>query len=210
VQDFHYMFNFFLIIQTDVEALPSHFSGGNAATICVRVANKVRPKPSIYTPPQARPTTYDSSMGPTAAYPTATGGYNATVTSAPGPYPTSVSLSACASVAQLAAADPAATPIIPAKIAYECITSVPFNSSAATELLTSIRPYLNWQTTVDYIRDPPAEYAEKVQKPYDFYGEFNRIYEKADGNGYDNEFEFGFDLYEAVSSSWMSFVHRGD
>jgi hypothetical protein len=149
-------------------------------------------------------------MGPTAAYPTATGGYNATVTSAVGPYPTSTSLSACASVAQLAAADPAATPIIPAKIAYECITSVPFNATAATELLTSIRPYLNWQTTVDYIRDPPAEYAEKIQKPYDFYGELNRIYEKADGNGYDNEYEFGFDLYEAVSSSWMFFVHRGD
>jgi len=65
--------------------------------------------------------------------------------------------------------------------------------------LTSIRPYLNWQSTVDYIRDPPAEYAEKIQEPYDFYGEFNRIAEKAESNGYGNEYEFGFDLYEAVS-----------
>lgn len=79
-------------------------------------------------------------MGPTAVYPTATGGYNGTVTSAPAPYPTSTtSLSACASVAQLAAADPAATPLVPAGLAYECITSVPFNSTAASELLTSIR-----------------------------------------------------------------------
>jgi hypothetical protein len=138
-------------------------------------------------------------MVPTA-YPTATGGYNGMMTTTPAPYPTSTtSLSACASVAQLVAADPAATPIIPAKIAYDCITSVPFNSSAASELMDSIRPYLDWQSTVEYIRDPPAEYAEKIQEPYDFYGEFNRIYEKAGSDGYDNEFEFGFDLYEAVS-----------
>lgn len=138
-------------------------------------------------------------MGPTAVYPTATSGYNGTASSA-APYPTSTtSLSACAKVAQLAVADPAATPIVPAALAYECITSVPFNASAASELLTSIRPYLNWQSTVDYIRDPPAEYAEKIQEPYDFYGEFNRIAEKAESNGYGNEYEFGFDLYEAVS-----------
>ena len=147
-------------------------------------------------------------MGPTAVYPTATGGYNGTVTSASVPYPTSTtSLSACASVAQLAAADPAATPIIPAGIAYECITSVPFNSTAASELMVSIRPYLNWQSTVEYIREPPAEYAEKIQEPYDFYGEFNRIAEKAENNGYDNEYEFGFDLYEAVSA-WFPSTHH--
>ena len=52
---------------------------------------------------------------------------------------------------------------------------------------------------MDYIREPPAEYAEKIQEPYDFYGEFNRIAEKAESNGYGNEYEFGFDLYEAVS-----------
>lgn len=127
------------------------------------------------------------------------------------PYPTSTtSLSACAKVAQLAVADPAATPIVPAALAYECITSVPFNSSAASELLTSIWPYLNWQSTVDYIRDPPAEYAEKIQEPYDFYDEFNRIAEKAESNGYENEYEFGFDLYEAVSESLTSIYLTGE
>lgn len=100
----------------------------------------------------------------------------------------------------LAASASAAVPTVPAKLAYDCITSVPFNSSAATELLDSIRPYLDWQSTVDYIRDPPAEYAEKIQEPYDFYAEFERIYSTAKSDGYENEFAFGFDLYEAVSS----------
>lgn len=101
----------------------------------------------------------------------------------------------------LAAADPAATPHIPAKIAHDCITSIPFNSSAAVELLDSIKPYLDWQTTIDYMRDPPSEYAEKIQEPYDFYTEFERIYVLAKSDGYGNEFDFGFDLYEAVGSN---------
>ena len=63
------------------------------------------------------------------------------------------------------------------------------------ELLDSIRPYLNWQTTISYLKDPPAEYAEKIQPPYDFYANYERIYEKAKANGYANEREFGWDLY---------------
>jgi hypothetical protein len=129
---------------------------------------------------------------------------------APAPYPTASSpLGACASVSQLAAAATVKTPIVPAKLAYDCITSVPFNSTASTELLDSIRPYLDWQSTVDYIREPPAEYAEKIQEPYDFYGEFNRIYEKAKSDGYANEYEFGFDLYEAVSEYLLSKLPPG-
>ena len=174
--------------------------------------NSLRSKPSVYTPAQQPPSTYDSK-GPTA-YPTHTGGYNTTMgtatstitsTAAPAPYPSTSSLGACASVSQLSAAATASTPIVPAKLAYDCITSVPFNSTAATELLDSIRPYLDWQSTVDYIREPPAEYAEKIQEPYDFYGEFNRISERAKNDGYANEYEFGIDLYKAVSNSCSLF-----
>jgi hypothetical protein len=129
---------------------------------------------------------------------TATGTITGTAAPAP-PYPTTSSVGACASVSALAAAATVKVPIVPAKLAYDCITSVPFNSTASTELLDAIRPYLDWQSTVDYIREPPAEYAEKIQEPYDFYAEFNRIYGKAKGDGYANEYEFGFDLYEAVS-----------
>lgn len=63
--------------------------------------------------------------------------------------------------------------------------------------MDSIRPYLNWQTTIQWLKDPPAEYAEKIQPPYDFYAEFERIYSKACDNGYSNEYSFGNDLYKA-------------
>ncbi|KAF2766736.1 hypothetical protein EJ03DRAFT_174479 [Teratosphaeria nubilosa] len=112
----------------------------------------------------------------------------------------STSLGACGTISQLAAsstgAEPGATPTVPAQLAYECINSVPFNQSAAIDLLDSIRPYLNWQTTIEYLKDPPAEYAELVQAPYDFYARYEEIYSKAKSGSYKNEYAFGFDLYE--------------
>lgn len=40
----------------------------------------------------------------------------------------------------------AANPTVDAQLAYDCLTSVPLNSSDATELVTSILPYLEWQS----------------------------------------------------------------
>lgn len=65
----------------------------------------------------------------------------------------------------------------------------------AVALLDSIRPYVDWQTTVQWIKNPPPEYAEKVQAPYDFWAEFESIYQRTKNGEYLNEYEFGFDLY---------------
>lgn len=68
--------------------------------------------------------------------------------------------------------------------------------------MDAIRPYLNWQTTIEYLKDPPAEYAEKVQPPYDFYAEYERIYSQAkSSDGYPNERAFGWDLYRVFQRS---------
>ncbi|KAK4497275.1 hypothetical protein PRZ48_011725 [Zasmidium cellare] len=54
---------------------------------------------------------------------------------------------------------------------------------------------------MEKIKDPPAEYAEKVQAPYDFWAEWERIYATAKADHYDNEHQFGFDLYEAFQKT---------
>nr|POE93302.1 mannosyl-oligosaccharide alpha-1,2-mannosidase 1b [Quercus suber] len=114
----------------------------------------------------------------------------------------------CARVSKLAAsttsATPSATPTVPAELAYECLNSIPFDSSAAVALLDSIRPYLDWQTTFSYVKDPPAEYAEKVQPPYDFHANYERIYDNAKNDKYSSEYEFGLEVYEC-----FSFPHDG-
>jgi hypothetical protein len=39
-----------------------------------------------------------------------------------------------------------ALPTVDAQLAYECLTSVPINSTDATALINSILPYVEWQT----------------------------------------------------------------
>ncbi|KAK4960967.1 hypothetical protein LTR10_001456 [Elasticomyces elasticus] len=172
-------------------------------------------EPSVYTPKQPKPTwpyghsypSYPHSASPSA---TSVPSVSATVSSSPSTssIPGNGTLAACASVSNLAAsftsANPSSTPTVPAELAYECINSVPFNQSAAVALLDSIRPYLDWQTTIEYLKEPPAEYAAKVQPAYDFYANFERIYDEAVAGTYSNEYEFGFELYRC-----FQFAHDG-
>ena len=97
---------------------------------------------------------------------------------------------ACAAVSStvsaLRAATPSATPTIPAQLAYDCITSVPLNASAATDLIDSLLPYLQWQSTTSYLKSPPAEYVEKIQQPVDVYGGLAAIRNNVTTGAYEN------------------------
>lgn len=96
----------------------------------------------------------------------------------------------CAQVSSsVAAQSSAATPTVAAQLAYDCITSVPFNQSAALKLLDGIAPYFRWQSSTAWLKDPPAEYVEKVQPAVDIWGELEDIKSKAKAGGYENEYE---------------------
>ena len=70
-------------------------------------------------------------------------------------------------------------------------------------LMDSIRPFLDWQSTTEYIADPPADYVAHVQAPYDFWADWNSLYQRVMDGNYANEYAFGFDLY-------MSFLKAHD
>ncbi|KAI7352380.1 hypothetical protein KC336_g22445, partial [Hortaea werneckii] len=179
------------------------------------------PEPSVYTPrdpmppltqwshpfPFPFPISTSEGLGPTQ--------YPGSVTSAPSSKTTAASSKPtasgngteglCASVSRLVAsftsASPSATPTVPAQLAYECINTVPFNQSAAVALMDSIRPYLDWQTTIEYLADPPAEYASKVQAPYDFWADWDGIYQNVMDGAYSSEYAFGWDLYRSFQKA---------
>ncbi|KAH7078361.1 hypothetical protein FB567DRAFT_133623 [Paraphoma chrysanthemicola] len=111
--------------------------------------------------------------------------------------------SPCAAVAASLASQPSssATPTVPAQLAYDCITSVPFNQSAALALVDGVKPYFKWQSNTVWLKDPPAEYAEKVQPGVDIWGELEKIRAKVVGGEYDNEHAFGFELYTLLQST---------
>lgn len=98
--------------------------------------------------------------------------------------------SPCAQVsASVVAQKPAVTPTVSAQLAHDCITSVPFNKSAALDLVNSIKPYIRWQSNTVWLKDPPEEYAEKVQEGVDVWGGLEEIQVKAETGAYGNGFE---------------------
>ncbi|KAF2865576.1 peptidase S41 family protein-like protein [Massariosphaeria phaeospora] len=108
----------------------------------------------------------------------------------------------CAKVSQLVAnIPPGAARTVPAGVAYECITSVPFNATSAKKLLASLPPYFNWQSTLTALKNPPAEYREKVQPPIDILGGLDKIAADIDAGRFSNEYEFGWTLYTLVQSA---------
>lgn len=95
----------------------------------------------------------------------------------------------CAAVSRAASGSEATAPQVPAQLAYDCLNSIPLNATSAEELINSIEPYIRWQTTLSYLKDPPAEYAEKVQGPVDIYEGLDGILQKVKGGEYKSEYE---------------------
>jgi hypothetical protein len=54
-------------------------------------------------------------------------------------------------------ADPDSIPTVPAKDAYDCLNALAFNQTSARLLLDSLKPFYSLQTTLSYVKDPPAE-----------------------------------------------------
>jgi hypothetical protein len=97
---------------------------------------------------------------------------------------------ACAAVsAAVASQSTVATPTVPAQLAYDCITSAPFNQSAALALVDGVVPYFKWQSNTVWLKDPPEEYAEKVQPAVDIWGGLEEIRKNVVAAKYENEYE---------------------
>lgn len=105
---------------------------------------------------------------------------------------------ACATVSSLVATQTAATPTVPAPVAWACMQSVPLNVTSALILVKDIIPYVNWQTTTSYLKNPPPGY---LQAAVDIYGELATIQAKLSNGSYANEYQFEFELYRVFQTA---------
>lgn len=90
---------------------------------------------------------------------------------------------------------------MPAELAWNCINSVPFNVTSGKRLIQALRPYVEWQSTIEALKNPPAEYAEKVQPATDILGGLDQIDADIDANQFKNEYDFGMALYTLILSA---------
>lgn len=85
----------------------------------------------------------------------------------------------------------AGTSIIDADIAYNCILDIPLQKDYATKLMTSMRPWLELESQMDYLKDPPSGY---LWEPIDISKELDRIANNVQKDVYTNHYDFEIDL----------------
>lgn len=69
-------------------------------------------------------------------------------------------------------------------------------------LVDSMYPYIKWQSSTAWIKDPPAEYVEKVQDPVDVWAGMDKIRGKVNSGEYKNEYEVGQYLMSSMTQQW--------
>ncbi|KXJ97054.1 hypothetical protein Micbo1qcDRAFT_229809 [Microdochium bolleyi] len=97
---------------------------------------------------------------------------------------------------------------VPTSLALECLRSVPIKKEPAKKLVTSLRSYASWQSTLAWLKDPPKTY---LFAAVDILGRLDEIATAVDKDGYTNEYDFQLDLYKLVLSAHDGhFTFAGD
>ncbi len=123
---------------------------------------------------------------------------------------TACKLAASAASAYFAEETDAAQAVIPAELAYNCMRSIPNYQAPAISLLNSLRTYLEFQSSKEYLRTPPQGY---LLPAVDLDTELDGIQEKVEAGGYDNEYDFQVDIVSLLLSthdghcSWQGDVY---
>ncbi|KAI1427129.1 hypothetical protein F5Y12DRAFT_200122 [Xylaria sp. FL1777] len=91
--------------------------------------------------------------------------------------------------AQIAAT---ATPTVQAKVAYDCLNSVPIDKAGALRYIESNRPYIEWQSDTVFKKNPPRDY---FYPPHDIWGVLNQIEADIKADKYSNEYAWQQDYY---------------
>lgn len=80
---------------------------------------------------------------------------------------------------------------------YECLLSVPFNAAVATRFLQYYNETVQFQSTLDLLKAPPASYR---QAPVDLVQGLAQIQARVAANEYNNQYAFERDLQALVLS----------
>ncbi|KAF3479880.1 peptidase S41 family protein [Arthroderma uncinatum] len=87
---------------------------------------------------------------------------------------------------------------VSAELAHSCLTSVPFKKKDALRLIDGLDSFFSWQSTIDYLKNPPKGY---LLPGIDLVKTLKEIRDKAAGDKYPNEFEFQSDIARLASSA---------
>ncbi|CAI7617654.1 unnamed protein product [Penicillium bialowiezense] len=106
----------------------------------------------------------------------------------------------CAQVSQLVADANHENAIasVPHDLAHRCLLSMPFESDRAVKFLNQARKILEFQSTIDILKDPPSGY---TMPPADILGGIDTIITKAKNNSYSSQFEMDLEVNRLIKSA---------
>jgi hypothetical protein len=125
-------------------------------------------------------------------------------TQAPNPRPTAPSTPGlaepCAVVSSAVMALPSGSrKVVPAELAVQCLQSVPLDKDGNIKLIDDLKVYLQWQSNLAFLKNPPPEYTEQ---PVDLIGEMESMQRQLSAGGYSNEYDFQLDLNQLFNRAY--------
>lgn len=106
----------------------------------------------------------------------------------------------CAAVSSAVQAIPSGTrKIIPAQLALRCLQSVPLDQTGNMQLIDDLKLYLEWQSNLAFLKNPPVEYTEQ---PVDLMGEMDSMKKQLAVNGFNSEYDFQLELNKLFTRAY--------
>ncbi|KAM0323267.1 hypothetical protein ACHAQA_008858 [Verticillium albo-atrum] len=81
-------------------------------------------------------------------------------------------------------------------IAYECLRSIPLDTERNTGLIEYLQPWLEFQSTVGILADPPEGY---MYPGVDILGGLSNMTSMLENGDYDNQYDFIVDLFRIIN-----------
>ncbi|GKT40396.1 peptidase S41 family protein ustP [Colletotrichum spaethianum] len=94
------------------------------------------------------------------------------------------------------------------KLAFDCLQTVPNKPGPAKDLVKSLKSYVQWQSTLAWLKSPPASY---MLPATDIQGGLDDIEKKAEAGQYKSEYDFQLAIFQLIASAHDGhFAFRGD
>lgn len=86
--------------------------------------------------------------------------------------------------------------VVKPSVAYECLRSIPVDVERDVAIVEYIRPWLEFQSTIGILPNPPEEY---LYPGVDIFGGFDNITNSLENGAYESQLDFTVDLYRLIN-----------
>jgi len=93
---------------------------------------------------------------------------------------------------------------VPIQLANDCLSSVPLVPEDATKFVNGMLLYLQFQSTLAYLKDPPKDYPLPA---VDLLGGIQKIADKISNGAYTGEYAFQLDVWDLMVSGHDGHLH---